>query len=251
MLETVNCRQNMRSSLVAVATCVGVGVGVYALDCYSKVPLLAAARRRLKRLARGPALRVALGSTNPGKLKAVEAAFTEWTPELACDVGGFATSSGVPDQPMGLEESLLGAKNRALAAFDKQRQLDLLLFGEPSSRAIARPPFIGIGLESGLVVVDGATIDTCACAIFDGTRLYVGFSSGWAVRAAVRNALSSVRNAKSHARSSARSSRLAWRSPSQSVATIRHSRTSGFPPMTAVPGYSRSSRLAHSRGQSK
>eukprot|EP00966_Prymnesium_polylepis_P193537 4485721-Prymnesium_polylepis.1 len=187
-------------TLVAV-TCVGVGVGVYALDCYSKIPLLAAARRRLKRLKAGPALRAVLGSTNPGKLKALEAALAEWAPDTACDVGGFATSSGVPDQPVGLEETLLGAKNRALAAFEKQRQLDLLLFGESSSRAGSgssgkaadevgsRSPFIGVGLESGLVVVDGATIDTCACAIFDGTRLYVGFSSGWSLPPRVATAI--------------------------------------------------------------
>merc|ERR1711924_468004 len=40
---------------------------------------------------------------------------------------------------------------------------------------------IGVGLESGLVVVDGVHFDFCACDIYDGTRHWVGMSSMFAL----------------------------------------------------------------------
>ena len=61
---------------------------------------------------------------------------------------------------MGLEETLIGAKNRATRA-----------------RAAVHGAAIGIGLESGLVVVDGRYFDFCACSIFDGKYHSVGMSS--------------------------------------------------------------------------
>ena len=75
-------------------------------------------------------------------------------------VEGVPTDSGVSEQPMSLEETVLGAKTRASRAF-----LEI----EGAS--------IGIGLESGLVVVDGKHFDFCACSIFDGRRHFVGMSS--------------------------------------------------------------------------
>jgi hypothetical protein len=40
---------------------------------------------------------------------------------------------------------------------------------------------LGCGLESGLVVVGGSTIDLCACALTSGNQTWVGLSSGWAL----------------------------------------------------------------------
>lgn len=69
---------------------------------------------------------------------------------------------GVADQPMGLEETALGAKNRAEAAL-----------------AAVGGAALGIGLESGLVVVGDELLDFCACVVFDGERTAVGLSSMW------------------------------------------------------------------------
>ena len=98
-------------------------------------------------------------------------AFREW--KMAHSVVGVQAASGVSDQPMGLEETTLGAQNRATAAF----------------KAVdgAR---IGVGLESGLVLVDGNLFDFCSCAIFDGQRHYVGVSSMWMLPPPVVRALS-------------------------------------------------------------
>eukprot|EP00747_Dinoflagellata_sp_TGD_P070192 gnl/TRDRNA2_/TRDRNA2_156479_c0_seq3.p1 gnl/TRDRNA2_/TRDRNA2_156479_c0~~gnl/TRDRNA2_/TRDRNA2_156479_c0_seq3.p1 ORF type:complete len:184 (+),score=33.26 gnl/TRDRNA2_/TRDRNA2_156479_c0_seq3:71-622(+) len=109
----------------------------------------------------GDGLLAAVGTLNPGKLQACEMCISEW-PDLRYKVSGVSAASGVSEQPMGLEETTLGAKNRA------QNALQSL---EGAS--------VGIGLESGLVVVDGMHLDFCACAVFDGTRHYLGLSSGW------------------------------------------------------------------------
>ena len=108
-----------------------------------------------------------IGSTNPGKIAAAQAALNEW-PSLQSSpyansyiVRGMATESGVREQPLGLEETVLGAKNRARTARDESGA------------------HIGIGLESGLVEVENSTVDFCACVIYDGDRYHVGLSSGW------------------------------------------------------------------------
>jgi len=106
----------------------------------------------------------ALGTTNPGKLEACKRCFEEWPDNISFRLRGVSVPSGVSEQPMGLEETLLGAKHRAAAAFSQVAGAS-----------------IGIGLESGLVIVDGVHVDFCACAIYDGTHHYVGLSSGWAL----------------------------------------------------------------------
>ena len=57
---------------------------------------------------------VVVGSTIPAKLEPVRRVFSEVFPEL--EVRGLDVPSGVPDQPIGYEETLRGAKNRAQAA---------------------------------------------------------------------------------------------------------------------------------------
>eukprot|EP00747_Dinoflagellata_sp_TGD_P070193 gnl/TRDRNA2_/TRDRNA2_156479_c0_seq4.p1 gnl/TRDRNA2_/TRDRNA2_156479_c0~~gnl/TRDRNA2_/TRDRNA2_156479_c0_seq4.p1 ORF type:complete len:182 (+),score=17.84 gnl/TRDRNA2_/TRDRNA2_156479_c0_seq4:71-616(+) len=154
----------------------------------------------------GDGLLAAVGTLNPGKLQACEMCISEW-PDLRYKVSGVSAASGVSEQPMGLEETTLGAKNRA------QNALQSL---EGAS--------VGIGLESGLVVVDGMHLDFCACAVFDGTRHYLGLSSGWVLPPQVTWHLHShqVRPQKD----------LQWRlrRHSPKKATIRRSKTSGFRP---------------------
>ena len=103
-----------------------------------------------------------LGSTNPGKLDACQRGVDAWSPNFRFTFIGVNTDSGVSEQPVGLDETLLGARNRAAGAL----------------RAVAGAS-IGVGLESGVLQVEGALFDVCACAIFDGTYMCVGLSSSW------------------------------------------------------------------------
>ena len=61
-------------------------------------------------------MKIAVGSTNPCKVASVRAAFARSFPEREIEVHGCSVPSGVSDQPMGSEETLRGARNRAAAA---------------------------------------------------------------------------------------------------------------------------------------
>lgn len=114
-------------------------------------------------------VQVVLGSTNAGKLQACTACFRRWT-QLpgSYHVKGVHVPSGVSDMPEGLAETMQGAKNRAKSALVATKGTGL-----------------GVGLESGVLELDGLTMDFCACAVFDGVRYYVGFSSGFPLPPAV------------------------------------------------------------------
>jgi inosine/xanthosine triphosphatase len=58
-------------------------------------------------------INVCVGSTNPVKIEAVELAFSEVFKNHTVKCFGINTDSQVSDQPMGNDETLLGAKNRA------------------------------------------------------------------------------------------------------------------------------------------
>jgi inosine/xanthosine triphosphatase len=73
-------------------------------------------------------MRIAIGSKNPAKITAVEAAFLNHDIEIIA----VDASSGVSEQPMSDEETITGAINRAIGAAEKA--------GTP----------IGIGLEGGV-----------------------------------------------------------------------------------------------------
>lgn len=60
---------------------------------------------------------VIVGTTNPGKVQAVQAVFHALFPDLP--VVGIKAASGVPDQPIGVQETTLGAINRVRAALDE------------------------------------------------------------------------------------------------------------------------------------
>ena len=77
-----------------------------------------------------------------------------------------AAPSGVTEQPLSLEETVQGAKNRAEQAFHQERSEHRL----------------GIGLESGLMQVpttDDEYMDICICAVYDGTHHHIGMSCGF------------------------------------------------------------------------
>jgi len=64
-------------------------------------------------------MKIAVGSHNPVKLKAVEMAFKTVWPDKKWVVVDADVSSGVPDQPMSDEEGIKGARNRARQAIER------------------------------------------------------------------------------------------------------------------------------------
>lgn len=98
---------------------------------------------------------IRVGSMNPVKLGAIREVMAPRFPEARFQP--VAAPSEVSDQPLGLEETLRGAKNRARNAF--------------------ADCFLSVALESGLVEVPGSNtgyMNLTACAIFDGREMYLG-----------------------------------------------------------------------------
>ena len=91
-------------------------------------------------------LHVAVGSGNPCKINSVKDALTRvmqqtagnHNHEVILQVEGFDVESGVAAQPMGDEETKLGAQNRAVAAYHGYR------------KKFQKIPHLAVGLEGGL-----------------------------------------------------------------------------------------------------
>ncbi len=108
--------------------------------------------------------RVRVGSTNEPKLDAVRDALAPYAPEV--EVAGVDVPSGVPEQPVGWEEIVRGARNRARLAHASE------------------PCDLGVGLEDGLVALpdgEGALrhLNVGCAAVARGERVWLGFSSGF------------------------------------------------------------------------
>jgi inosine/xanthosine triphosphatase len=88
---------------------------------------------------------VAVGSSNPVKLRAVRAVVARAMPDA--DVRGVDVPSGVPDQPFGDALTIQGATSRAHGA---RRALDAQF---------------GVGIEGGVVEGDDGSMRTCAWAV--------------------------------------------------------------------------------------
>ena len=115
----------------------------------------------------GSLKRVGVGSKNEPKIAAVRAAIAAYVSDV--DVRGMKVPSGVPEQPVGFEEIVLGARNRATAAF-----------------AVGGCD-LAVGIEDGLVALPpgaasdaGDTVNIGCAAVSDGRRLSLGFSSAFA-----------------------------------------------------------------------
>lgn len=103
---------------------------------------------------------IAVGSTNPAKVGAVEAVMQQAFP--GCPVVAVAAASGVSAQPMGIAETEQGARARAAGAL-----------------SAAPGAWLGIGLEGGIALTPagGDLINCCAIAAANG-RVTVA----WGVR---------------------------------------------------------------------
>ena len=112
--------------------------------------------------------RVRVGTTNEPKIAAARAAFAPYAPDAR--VEGCVVESGVGEQPVGLEETSRGARNRARRAF------------ETGACELA------VGYEDGLVALpelatggSGSELLNVGCAVVtDGVRTSFGLSSGFA-----------------------------------------------------------------------
>ncbi len=95
--------------------------------------------------------RIIVASLNQNKINAVKEVFPSFFIE------GQACDSGVREQPLNLEEIIKGAINRAKAVF--------------------RDCEYSIGIEDGISRVPETAsgyMNFCCCAVFDGTRIYLG-----------------------------------------------------------------------------
>ncbi|WP_372761298.1 inosine/xanthosine triphosphatase [Pseudoalteromonas sp.] len=63
-------------------------------------------------------LNIIVGSKNPVKISAAKQVFTQYFPEYTIDCQGVDAPSNVPDQPIGEQQTRLGAQNRV--AYCKQ-----------------------------------------------------------------------------------------------------------------------------------
>jgi inosine/xanthosine triphosphatase len=100
---------------------------------------------------------VTIGSKNPNKIKAVSEAFHLFPLFMEAEFRSASVPSGVPDQPIGLEETIRGAKQRAENAFS---ECDL-----------------SVGLESGLMPVPltrSGYMNFSVCAVFNGREVFLG-----------------------------------------------------------------------------
>lgn len=113
-------------------------------------------------------MNICVGTANKIKLDAVKEILHEYAHLKGAIVISKSVESGVSDQPKSLEESVQGAMNRALAAFQDCTY--------------------SIGIESGLMIVPNSKsgrMDVCVCAIFDGSEYHLGLSSAWEAPAQV------------------------------------------------------------------
>ena len=70
---------------------------------------------------------IIVASTNPVKINCIQGAFAQMFPNVEYSVAGLDSPSGVPDQPMGTEQTILGAHNRARFARAQRPEADYVI----------------------------------------------------------------------------------------------------------------------------
>lgn len=97
-----------------------------------------------------------IGSTNPVKINAVVSAASETWPTV--EVKGFDVPSGIPEQPIGDDQTRMGAHNRALRALERGLQ-----------ELKQREQVLGIGLEGGVIMMGDEMWSTVWAVVVDQT----------------------------------------------------------------------------------
>ena len=93
---------------------------------------------------------IAVGSKNPVKIKAAVLGFEAMFPATTFESQPFEVPSGVSDQPMGCEETLQGATNRATALKELVPHADYF-----------------VGIEGGIEVIDNTFFANAWIVIID------------------------------------------------------------------------------------
>ena len=106
-------------------------------------------------------MKVIVGSKNPVKQRATENVLKKIYTDLV--VKSVKADSEIPDQPIGVDETIKGAVNRAKNAYSPKYDLS-------------------VGIESGLMKTPQSItgyIDLQWCAIYDGDKITLGVSAGF------------------------------------------------------------------------
>jgi len=107
-------------------------------------------------------MKINIGSKAPPKVDALKELANEYDMLKGAEIITISVDSGVSDQPIGFDEMIKGAKNRAKAAF--------------------KDCSLSFGLESGIVPIPHTKseyMDFGCCAIFDGKDFHIGLSMGF------------------------------------------------------------------------
>lgn len=129
-------------------------LSLLALQCYSTEHLHSEER-----------LVVAVGSTNKVKLDAVKVVFQDYPILDEAIIHSYKVPTEVAEQPLSMNETIRGAKNRAKNAFEECGNCRY-----------------SIGIESGLMKVEESKsgfMEFTACCIYDGKEFYLGQSSAY------------------------------------------------------------------------
>jgi len=108
-----------------------------------------------------------VGSRNEPKISAVRSAIAAYAPSV--EVCGVEVDSGVPEQPVGFEEIVQGARNRAAAA-QRSGACDLAVGIEDGL----------VALPAGLAAEGSSHLNIGCAAVSNGRRVSLGFSSAFA-----------------------------------------------------------------------
>lgn len=98
-------------------------------------------------------MKIMVGSKNAAKLGAVMRGATAYWPDA--EVTGVDVESGVRGQPVGWDEIMAGAINRARGAY---------------AAGVEAGAQLGVGLEGGVIHMAGRTVLVNVVAVFDGMR---------------------------------------------------------------------------------
>ena len=82
-----------------------------------------------------------VASANPVKIQATLDAFRQVFPGEKFRIEGIPVSSGVPDQPVGVEQTLEGARNRVAALKEKQPNIDYYVGMEGGITSLEKDTF--------------------------------------------------------------------------------------------------------------
>ena len=121
--------------------------------------------------SRQPAVVCACGTRNPCKVTAVREVLSSFPALCNNTLHPFDVSSGIGDQPLTMEETAQGARNRAEAAFGSVKGATCK---------------VAFGIESGLLqLADGSWYDVCVTSAFDGFKHHLGMSCAFEIPPAV------------------------------------------------------------------